>query len=198
MNFNQNPCIRVTGCTIFTFILVLTLASCSKDETVRTKLDPPTDSCWSSLNREKLRELLPHGERVSSAIIPKKGFALPEKIYSSCIVYVDGFNAFTAAANLRRDKSAAEFEVPEDANRKPLQLGGDAEAWSWEGQAAAVYHCKIPPHKIRNIPHRKPYKYVTLRVFTYTPDKGNKHRAPLVSLLKEFKDFTDKQLECVK
>ncbi|MFD7559064.1 hypothetical protein ACFV9E_31590 [Streptomyces sp. NPDC059835] len=160
------------------------LAGCSEKKEKATAPEAPARVCWDAFDSKTVLPLLGTGKKVTEDT--RDAFALPADLKTvTCRVGVDGATTLTGQVSRKPPGSDAFWQAFDPLHPAKLDFGRKGLVWDFG--ATLLYTCRTPTESFElelEISHNP------------TDMKSAEVRALNTRLMKDFQDFTRKQLNC--
>ncbi|MFH9367830.1 hypothetical protein OG333_30125 [Streptomyces anulatus] len=180
---------RHTGRLVALVSLSLTLTAatvgCTEKKTESTpKL--PQGFCWNAFERDDVQPILPTGERLKQDV---EDFRFTDRNRSaSCLIYIDGNNAFDAHADFEDNEDLIEWSSFDELKPDPVEIG--KKGIVWDTGAITYFPCKSTADSEPPVA-----KFLELTIYAGGARVKNQ-RKTLPGLLEQFTAFAQKELKC--
>ncbi|MBW5486330.1 cell division control 45 family protein [Streptomyces bambusae] len=160
------------------------LAGCSGEEKKAAPPEVPERLCWGAFDGKTVLPLLGSGKKVTEDT--RDAFALPADLDKvTCRVQMDGATTMTAFAWRKPLGSDAFWQAYDALHPDKLDLG--RKGLVWDGGATLLYTCRTPTEAFE----------LELRISNGPASIDSaKAKAMNTQLMKDYQDFTRKQLTC--
>ncbi|MFE5534965.1 hypothetical protein [Streptomyces sp. NPDC056492] len=161
------------------------LAGCSgNEEKAATASEMPERLCWGAFDAKVVAPLLGNGKKITEDT--RDAFSLAADLDKiTCRVQLDGATAMTAFAWRKPSGSDSFWQALDSLHPEKLDLG--RKGLVWDGGATLLYTCRAPAESFE----------VELGIDN-GPASIDSAKAKTLNaqLMKEYQDFTRKQLNC--
>ncbi|MFB8139460.1 hypothetical protein [Streptomyces parvus] len=146
----------------------------------------PQEFCWSAFDHDDVQSVLPAGERLKQ---DTDEFHFTDRNRSaSCLIYIDGNNAFDAHARFEDNEELIEWSSFDKLEPDSIKIGKKGIVWN----TGAITYFPCKPTVNSEPPAAK---YLELTIYASGARVQNQ-RKTLPGLLEQFTAFAQKELKC--